>query len=219
MTDLTVIFLTVNRVPEKWAEYQKSVLLEAIGETPVITISKKPLNWGTNLIQEEEPSVKNIYQQILRGAKLAKTPYIAIAEDDTLYHKSHFEHRPPKDTFGYEGHRWGLLTWGKPTYYFKDRISNATLIAERDLVVRSLEDRFKNYPDNDLGELGKEKGTTLKRYESVYFWSEIGVVYFSHVNSLDPTEQHKSKRMSHVKAFDIPHWGRSEDLVKKWWEK
>ena len=49
--DLTVIFLTVNRVPDKWAKFHKKVLLEAIGETPIITVSKKSLDWGINLIQ------------------------------------------------------------------------------------------------------------------------------------------------------------------------
>lgn len=73
MNDLTIIFLTANRVPEKWAEYHKQVLLEAIGDTPIITISFKPLDWGTNLIQTEY-SVDNIYRQMLRGAKVAKTP-------------------------------------------------------------------------------------------------------------------------------------------------
>src|SRR3990167_8395102 len=119
MNDLTVIFLTVNKVPEKWAEYHKKVLNEAIGDTLLITVSKKPMDWGLNLIQDEEPSVSNIYRQILRAAKLAVTPYIAIAEDDTLYHKEHFIFRPPEDTYAYDGHRWGIFTWGKPVYYYK----------------------------------------------------------------------------------------------------
>ena len=215
MQDLTVIFLTVNRVPEKWAEYHKSVLLEAIGDTPVITVSKKPLDWGMNLIQDAEPSVDNIYRQVLRACNACKTPFIAIAEDDTLYHKSHFEYRPAMDTYGFNGHRWGLFTWGKPTYYYKDRISNACMIAPRQLVVDSLTERFEKYPESRIGELGKEKGTTLDRKKTEIFWSTIGVIYLSHRNSLDPTEQHKSKRMGAVQAFDIPHWGKAEDIRGK----
>lgn len=215
MTGLTVLFLTVNKVPDLWAEYHKKVLMEAIEDTPLITISKKPLNWGTNLIQDEPPSVNNIYKQVLRGAKLATTPYIAIAEDDTLYHKSHFELRPPMDTYAYDGHRWGIFTWGKPAYYYKDRISNAAMIASRELVIEALEERFSKYPNNNIGELGKEKGTDIDRKKTVFFWPAVGMVYFSHVNSLDPTEQHKSKRPGVVQAFDIPYWGRAEELRKK----
>jgi hypothetical protein len=214
MKDLTIIFLTVNKVPEKWAEYHKQVLLEAIGDTPIITISKNPLDWGINLLQEEEPSVDNVYRQILRGAKLATTPYIAIAEDDTLYHKSHFQFRPDLDTFGYSGHRWGIFTWGKPFYYHKDRISNAAMIAPRELVIKSLEERFEKYPNSELGELGKEKGTNLNRYKTKIFWPEVGLVYFSHVNALDGTEQRKTKRPGVVQAYDIPYWGKAEELRK-----
>jgi len=215
MNDLTILFLTVNKVPDSWVAYHKSVLLEAIGNTPIITISKKPMDWGINLIQDAEPSVSNIYKQVLRGAKLAITPYIAIAEDDTLYHKSHFEFRPPLDTFAYDFHRWGLFTWGVPTYYHKARISNAAMIAPRELVIKSLEERFEMYPENNIGELGKEKGTRLNRWNTTHYWSKVGMIFFSHRNSLDPTEQHKSKRMGTVRAFDIPYWGKSENLVTR----
>jgi hypothetical protein len=191
------------------------VLEEAIEGAPIITISKEPMDWGINLIQEAEPSVSNIYKQVLRGAKLATTPFIAIAEDDTLYHKEHFKFRPPMDTFAFDGHRWGILNWGKPFYYYKDRISNAAMIAPRELVISSLEERFEKYPESNIGELGKEKGTTLDRRKTVQYWPSIGMIFFSHKNSLDPTEQRKSKKPGAVQAYDIPYWGKAEDLRKK----
>ena len=216
MSDLTVLFLTINNVPKKWAEYHKSVLLEAIGDTPVITISKKPLDWGINLIQDKEPSVQNIYEQILRGARLATTPYIAIAEDDTLYHKDHFIFRPPLDTYAFEGHRWGLFTWGKPTFYWSDRISNGAMIAPRELAIFALEERFDKYPENNLGELGKEKGTNINRRESMVYYSDIAMIYLSHAGSLDPLETNRRKAMGKVQAYRIPYWGEAEDVCKKY---
>lgn len=215
MKDLTVIFLTLNKVPDKWAQYHKEVLFKAIGDADLITISKEPMRFGKNLIQEEEPSVNNIYRQILRGAKEATTKYIAIAEDDVLYPPDHFEYRPESGVFAYNGHRWGLHTWGEPVFYHKPRISNATLIAERDLVVNSLTERFTKYPNNQIGELGKEKGTQLNRYETKRFWSKNGVVYFSHVFAIDHLEQQQRKRAGVVQAYEIPYWGRSYELVEK----
>jgi len=215
MNDLTVIFLTVNRVPEKWAEYQKSVLLEAIEDTQVITISKEPMDWGLNLIQDAEPSVQNIYRQVLRGAKLATTPYIAIAEDDCLYCREHFEFRPPLDTYAYDMTRWGLFTWGIPTYYYKNRISNAMMVAPRELVIESLEERFNTYPNTEIGELGKEKGTKLDRKNTMTYWSTTSSIFLSHVNAIDRLEQTKKKRMGMVRAFDIPKWGKAADIAAK----
>ena len=214
--DLTIIFLTVNKVPDGWAKYHREVLEEAIGDTPIITISRKPMEWGINLIQKEEPSVNNIYKQVLRGTKVAKTPYIAIAEDDVLYHETHFMNRPSNmDTFTYNSHRWGLHTWGIPTFYWKDRISNACLIAPRELVVKSLEMRFKLYPHKQLGELGKEGGTRIPYRNTEHFYSYVGVVYLSHVNAIDHLEQTKRKRMGAIRAYDIFHWRKAEDIVKK----
>jgi len=43
--DLTIIFLTSNKVPKEWAEYHKNVLLEAIGDYPLIIISREPTEW------------------------------------------------------------------------------------------------------------------------------------------------------------------------------
>jgi hypothetical protein len=214
MDNLTVIFLTVNKVPEQWAEYHKSVLLEAIGDTPVVTISKKPLNWGINLIQDKEPSVQNIYEQVLRGCRVATTPYIAIVEDDTLYHQSHFEFRPPLDTYAFEGHRWGLFTWGTPTFYWSDRISNGAMIAPRELVIKALEERFEMYPENNLGELGKEKGTKINRCTSIVYYSRYAMIFLSHKGGLDPLENNGRKAMGKCQAYRIPYWGEADSIVK-----
>lgn len=38
-SDITIIFLTANRVPKKWARFHKEKLIEAAGNSPIITIS------------------------------------------------------------------------------------------------------------------------------------------------------------------------------------
>jgi len=216
MKDLTVILLTVNKVPEKWAKFHKEKLLEATGDADIITISKEPMDWGLNLIQEEEPSVINIYKQLLRGAQQATTEYIAVAEDDCLYPKSHFEYRP-RDMFAYNHHRWGLLTWEDPVYYFRPRISNSTLIAPRELVVKALEERFRLYPNNSsIRELGRERGTRLSyRNKLDYFYSYEPLVFLSHVYAIDPTEIEQRKQSGKIKAYHIPVWGRAEEIMEK----
>ena len=233
--DLTILFLTCNLVPNKWAEYHKKVLLEAVGNRPLITISRKPLDFGMNLLQTEEQTHSNIYKQMLRGAKLATTPYISVAEDDTLYHKDHFDfYRPPLDTFAYNLNRWSLYTWGEPTYSFKIRKSNCSCILPREEAISELEERFAKYPNgiphNLNGELGYENverrlGTKIRKF--IYIYSNISVIQFDHIygtrgknRSYTPTtdeahEKHiKRKRMGFVRAYDIPYWGKSKELVK-----
>jgi hypothetical protein len=102
---------------------------------------------GINIIQTEPESSSNIYWQLLKGAKLATTKYIAVAEDDTLYSKEHFAFRPPDNCFAYNLTRWTTYTWGEPIYSLKNFIkTNAVLIAPRESVIEALEERFAKYP-------------------------------------------------------------------------
>lgn len=222
-TDLTIIMLTANRVPEGWARFHKEKLLEAAGSLPIITISRKPLDWGINLLDTEPYTISNIYYQLLRGAKAAKTEFIAVAEDDTLYPKGHFEYRPPLDTFAYNQNRFGVFRWSRrPTYFWKDRISNSTLVAPRKLTIEALEERFAKYPDGTpshfTGELGRaniEDNLRVSHRKSSWFSTEISVVRIDHELGVDQLSKSHRKGMGILRAYDIPHWGKAEEVVKK----
>lgn len=220
--DITIIMLTANRVPDNWAEFHKEKLLEACGNSPIITISRKPMDWGINLVDQEKYTHSNIYFQLLRGAKQAETDYVAVVEDDTLYPKEHFEYRPPMDTYAYNQNRFGLFTWGKPTYFWKDRISNSTLIASRKLVIEGLEERFAKFPngtqDGVTGELGRANienklGLTLRK--SAWFTTETSVVRVDHELGIDRLARTHRKGMGILRSYDIPYWGPASELVKK----
>lgn len=222
-SDLTIIMLTASRVPEKWAEYHKKKLIDAAGASAIITISREPLDWGINLLDKETYTISNIYFQLLRGAKKAITEFVAVAEDDTLYPKEHFEYRPPLDTFAYNINRFGIFRWSKtPTYFWKDRISNSTLVAPRKLLIKALEERFAKYPNGTpggfTGELGRaniEDKLGVKRRKSAWFSTEISVVRIDHELGVDKLSRTHRKGMGILRAYDIPYWGRAEDIVKK----
>lgn len=222
--DLTCIFLTVNKVPQKWTEFHKEKMLEAIGDYPLITVSAVPMLDlpGVNIIQQEPFNTSNIYKQMLRAAKLATTPFIAIIEDDSLYPSEHFHSfRPQMDEFAYNYTRWGLLSWGEPTYYWTHRISNLTLIAPRELAIQCLEERFAKYPDGTppevTGEMGRHRISRvlgLPEYKIAEFYTTLPIVNMSHVDALDPHEQRMKKRRGFVRAYDIPLWGHASELQK-----
>lgn len=222
-SDLTIIMLTANRVPESWARFHKEKLLEATGDSPIITISRKPLDWGTNLLDTQPYHISNIYFQLLRGAKHAETNFIAVAEDDTLYPKKHFEYCPPKDVFAYNQNRFGLFSWSRtPTYFWKDRISNSTLIAERKLVIEALEERFAKHPKGTptgfTGEMGRnniEDRLGITRRRAIWFQTEISVVRIDHEKGVDRLSRTHRKGMGILRAYDIPYWGKACDIVAK----
>jgi len=222
--DLTVIYLTAGKIPESFANYQRNILREAIGSYPLISVSRESLDFGKNLIDTGEICSSNIYKIILRAAKEASTEYVAITEDDTLYIQEHFSmFRPGKDTFAYNQNRFALFTWATPTYSWRNRKTNATLIAPRKLLIEALEERFAKYPgvipDEISGELGRERverslGVTLRK--SVEFFSETSVIQINHEHGIDGRARRHTKTKGPIKAYDIPHWGRARDLIKNY---
>jgi hypothetical protein len=220
--DLTIIYLTLNLLPKKWQEYQIDVLKKCIGNAPIISISRLPMDLGTNLIQSEEPSPSNVYRQVLRGAKLAKTKYIAIAEDDTLYVSDHFRHRPADDEFAYNLSHWSLFTWGTPIYGWRNRKGNYSMIANRELVIEALEERFEKHPNGTppelTGELGRwkvDRYLGVKQRKEVDFYTNNPIINVNHELGLDDRARRHQKTLGTLRAYDIPMWGKASDLVKK----
>lgn len=220
--DLTVIYLTASEIKEDFAAYQREVLQSAIGDLPLISVSRKPLDFGVNIIDDGERGVSNIYRQMLRAAKVATTEFVATAEDDCLYHVDHFRrYRPKPDEFMYDQNRFALFTWGEPIYSWRNRKSNCSLIAPRKLLIEALEERFARWPNgtppNRTGELGRNMvdrnlGLTLRK--SVEVFGEVSIIQFNHDNASEDRQVTHRKRLGQIKAYDLYHWGHARDLVK-----
>jgi len=222
MVDLTIIMLTPNIVPKAWAQYHKKMLLEAAGDSEIITISREPLDWGVNLIQEDY-GFTNIFRQMLRGAKLATTEFVAMADDDTLYPPQHFAWRPPPDDnrFYYNLNRWHLTTWHNPPFYFhKPRPGNGLLICRREAMVLGLTSRFRKHPELLPAHLSHELGIKHQalrhdRQEWAGFYTKVPVVSFYHEGSFDEASQRRRKYAWPVRALELPHWGSAYRLRRK----
>jgi hypothetical protein len=222
--DVTGMFITLNRTPKKWADYHMAVLKEAIGDMPIISVSRLPMDFGINLLDTDKPSYANIYRQMLRAAKVAETKYVAMIEDDCLYSKNHFvRFRPKDDEFAYNRNRWSVFSWGEPQYSLRQRISNCSLIAPRELLIEALTERFDKYngnpPEDKMGECGRNKledALGITRRKQVDFFSNISIVQLSHPLGTEKRQQEQWKSHAEIRAFDIPYWGRAETIVNKY---
>jgi len=220
MTDLTIIYITANKLKEHFAESIREQLLVARGDYELISVSQKPMDFGDKnvCVGDIGISAVNIYKQILEGAKASETKYIAIAEDDTLYSPSHFSfYRPSDDALGYDMTKWSLYTW-KAVYSVKRRISTAGLICTKDLLIEALEERFsvasgvKEKYWGELGRLDGVLGTTEHKVEQ--FYSPDGIVIFSHPEAMGYGSLGKRKRVGNFLAYDIPYWGHVNEVIR-----
>ena len=61
---------------------------------PVVSVSQKPMNFGTNIVMDIGSSQLSMFKQILAGLEAIKTDIVFFCEHDCLYHPSHFDFRP-----------------------------------------------------------------------------------------------------------------------------
>lgn len=228
--DLTIIYYTANLINDSFAHRVRGQLFIASQGLPIISVSKKPLDFGLNISDaESERSIINVYKVILMAAKMAKTEFVALAEDDALYTTEHFHSfRPPADLFAYNKTRWNIFSWSKPPFFsLKFRRTLSSLIAPRKLLIEAFEERFKKYPDtskiplNWMGEPGRghERKLKVTPRKGIDFFTYEPVVVFSHPKSYGFEAQGIKKRAGYIRAYDIPYWGTAKKIIKDFYRE
>lgn len=220
MKDLTVIMPTANKVPKGWAKYHREHLSNVIGDTPIITLSFEPTDWGTNIIQEEY-GLLHLYKQLLIAAKAVETPFLAIAEDDTLYPREHFEYRP-EGRVVYNNNKYSLFTWGKPMFYRRNNMTNSCMIAPTDMFVTALQERFDVHGDDvpprllcEVGRNWNERRFGVTATPSGFFNVEKPVVILSHEFGFDSAARNKRKVRNKDAHESLEDWGTAKSITKK----
>ena len=219
----TIVYYTANVIPESFGKKVRDQLLKSANGIPIISVSQKPIELGKNIcVGDIGRSTLNIYRQALIGAKEAKTKYIAMAEDDALYSPSHFDFVPPKDdTFYYDRNIWGIYTWTKPPVFsYKGRRNLWALICSRDLFIRTMEERFAKYPNDDTvplqlwGEPSKyERQLGVKVNKWKFYYANEPSIVFSHPTALGYKTLGKRKRLGEKRTEELEPWGSAEKIV------
>ena len=216
--DLTIIYYSANVIPLPFATSVRDQLKKAAEGLPIISVTHRPIIFGTNITVDLLRHHLSIYKQALIGAKEAKTEYIALCEDDVLYSPEHFKHRPSSGKFAYNLGHWNLYTWSDPVFSWKGRRNLGQLICQRDLFIEAMGERFEKYHDDgvDLGiwaEPGKyERQLGVTPRESEVFWTNPPNVAFSHDSALSYENLGKRKRLGELRATSIPFWGSAEEV-------
>lgn len=223
MNDITAIYYSCNQIPVVFARNTQEQLLKAVGDIPIVSVSHIPMTLGTNITVDLERSHFNIYRQALIGAQEARTRYIALCEDDVLYSPEHFKLRSSKGKFGYNLGVWSIFTWSDPpmfTHKGVPRRNLNSLICERELFIKAMEERFEKYPNDEAdkkfwaepGRYEKHLGVTI--YETEELFANPPNIVFSHQNELSYAALGTRKRPGEFRAYDIPYWNKASDIVR-----
>jgi len=228
MNDLTIIYYTSNRVPTNFLANTQKILLKAVNDTPIISVSHKPMTFGKNIcVGDIGCSAYNIYKQVLIGAKKAKTEYVATAEDDVLYPAEHFMYRPDKNTLAYDTNKWSIFTWTNPPIFSQrpNRRTMTSLIAPREELIRTLEERYAKYPRQEeipnsiyeyyWGEPGRfEDHLGISKVKSEKFSCSVSSIIFSHPDAFGFGHLGTRKAHSQIRTTEVKPWGTATDVLK-----
>ncbi len=225
MNDLTLLYYTASTIEDYLAENVRKHLLKMNAEAyPIISVSQKPLDFGTNLcVGEIGKSYYNCYKQIYLGAKEVKTKYAALIEDDTLYPMEHFSHRPTsEDVFSFNKNMW----YAEETEYWnKGWVGMCTCIVATKYLIDTLAPRFRKYPKEtdvpkNMIQFFQEPGRFDYKFgipnaKAEYYYGKIPILTFNYFKALGG----KADSVAHkpVSVTELEPWGDCWELKKSYW--
>lgn len=111
MISTTVVYITSNRENPVLEERIKAKLLQTMGSLPLVSVSQKPIDFGTNIcVGDLGASDQNAWRQLQIGAQVATTDFISPAESDFIYPPEYFTFSPERpDTFYRASPIWVLF--------------------------------------------------------------------------------------------------------------
>jgi hypothetical protein len=214
LPDTTVVYYTSNREKPEFERRIIETLIENSGGLPIISVSHKPMDLGTNIcVGDVGVSNYNAFRQMQIGAQAAKTEFVCTAESDYLYPPDYFRVRTAGTEMFYTVYRTYMIYENE--YYYSRRVNEAAMVVGRDHLAQALEDMLVGsgvvgtwHEEVQLPPLfdGKNRCRVTLRTPLITFKT--------------PENMHKKHhRRSYVKLEEVdtlPRWGTAKGLVEKY---
>jgi len=129
-----IVYYTDNKLDYKiFSACQKQILNSRID---IVSVSLKPIDFGTNFVINAERGYLTMFRQILLGLENSKSSIIFLAEHDVLYHYSHFLFNPHmNNTFYYNTNVWKFRYPDGPYIWTDDLQQVSGCCAYRQLLI------------------------------------------------------------------------------------
>lgn len=209
--DLTVLYYTSNKENENFEKKIQENLLSVIGDTSLISVSQKPINFGKNIsVGDVGTSDHNIYRQMQIGALEAKTKYIATAEADCLYPPhGYFDFNPPDEKGAYHYTNVWILFKGFPVFK-KKAFSLCGLFINREYLLERLDRVLHKRPQWS----DKKPHPLFHKYNGwAPYTNELPIV---NIKTKDGMRWHTGTE--NIESDTLPYWGSANKLQKRLWQ-
>jgi len=224
-----IVFYTDSRGDETVLSAVRKQLKKTIKDEQIISVSLKPLDFGTNIVFPGERGYLTMFKQILAGLEKSTADIVFLCEHDVLYHPSHFNFVPPKeDVYYYNEHTYKLnasskvdASNGQAVFYHTKQTSG--LCAYRKLLLQHYQERVRRVEKEGFTrKMGFEPGTHsppngIDNFKAEAYWSTSPNVDVRHDFNLTESrfspDQFRSKRsiIGWKLVDEIPDWGKTKD--------
>jgi len=190
---------------------------------PIVSASLKPMpHFGKNIyLPNLERGYLAYFTQILTALEYSNADVIFFSEADVFYPPSHFDFIPPKkDVYFYNQNWWRLrMKDGFCVHWDANQVSG--LVTYREHALKFYKERVKM-----VKEQGYQKGWGFEpgRRDPILTkpWkTEIPLIDIKHGGNLSFDKwkiehfRNKETAKNFASGWEIPHWGKGVDLVKK----
>lgn len=205
----TVIYYTGNQEDEKFEEKIRQGILETKGGLPLISVSQKAIDFGTNIcVGEVGHSYLNAFRQLLIGCEAAITEYVIMTESDCLYPKTGYFDFIPTDLNTMYSYNNTWIMWKNGDKFRRKEQTHAGMIYGRKFLIDLLKKSFEGLPLWSREKMGFPFYKSEDKFE--YFGKDPIINIITGANGRKSTSL-----MKDTPRKSLPYWGSVIELKNK----
>jgi len=206
----TVVYYSASDENPAFEQLIIEDLKKKAGDIQIISVTRKPLDLGTNICIGEVPiSYTSEWKQLLIGLKAANTKFCIAVESDCLYPPEYFTFTPPEENMMYNYNNiW--MVWKRHNGFWQKRgYCEGAQICGREYWIKRLEpllpDNWEPYTRDRESKLVREIFPERKEFTG------NPVISFKTGDGVSSRTTFVNKKIK-----EIPYWGDIAPLKKKY---
>lgn len=213
MNDATIIYYTSNKEDPEFEKRVQENLLKVSGGLPIISVSQKPIDLGTNIcVGDVGVSGFNMFRQVQIACEAAKTPFVISAEADCFYPPDYFQFIPPRIDVPYRDNNLYVMPDKRDFFFYKKEGATHAQIVGREFYLQILNKLFEGAPTWSI----EEKNFPKERHHKADVFDQIE--YWKSPNPVFQIKTHKGMRYythsDRTPIHSLPYWGEGKKVRK-----
>lgn len=211
-----IVYCSSNREDEGFEQRVRDNILATCGNIPIISVTQKPINFGTNICVGDDIGVSgfNFFRQVQIGLQNTDADLIISAESDCLYPPAYFQYTPRRDNICYRTHNLYVMPDKRSFYFHKKEGATHAQVVGRKFYLERLTKLFEGAPQWSAEEKNfpRERGLGVDIFDTVaYYDLESPVVQI---------KTHRGMRYythsDRTPIYNLPYWGDGTDFRSKY---